>query len=190
MKSLKSCLGVIVVLGLLTCVSGFIVYQVSDFAKEQSSKPRITKVPQKQEKKESPKQHILATFIPTKEYKEMYLLVRTGEDYEIHYGINTDNLSEDRITIHPVTWSEENITNPLTIDLNKDLVPQQRYEFTMVLKDPNTNQISSLRPNGDYWKLKRQGLGPWGYLEIWDSDGRIGTITNMYNYPEGALPFD
>jgi len=189
MKSLKSCLGVIVVLVLLTCVSGFIVYQVSDFAKEQSSKPRITKVPQKQEKKEPPKQHILATFIPTKEYKEMYLLVRTGKDYAIHCSINPNNLSEMSSTIHPVTWSEENITNPYTIDLNKDLVSQQRYEFTMVLKDPNTKPISPFRPNGDYWKL-RKAVGSYGDLEIWDSNGRIETITNMYNYPEGVLPFD
>ena len=141
MKSLKSRLGVIVVLVLLTCVSGFIVYQVSDFAKEQSSK------------------HIVGAWCPVIEgganrfgannndfTREMYLLVKTGKDFAIHYSYDLDLDYNGLVTIFPVTVESRGGISPVGLLATWD-------ELTITLIDP-TKQITPFRPTGDYWKTR------------------------------------
>ena len=188
MKSLKSCLGVIVVLVLLTCVSGFIVYQVSDFVKGQSSKQKWLNA------KEQSFKHIVAAWCPVIEgganrfgannndfTREIYLLVKIGKVFAIHYSYDPDLDCSGTETIFPVTVESRFENSPIGLLATCE-------ELTITLIDP-TKQITPFRPNGDYWKTKNCTAmfesQEWdGALEIWDSTGIIGRIQNVNNFPE------
>ncbi len=112
---------------------------------------------------------------------EVYELEENNGVYTMVYQLFNGENNEKKS--YPITISGTPFTQET--DAEGLLIKNQTYykygfettfdKWTITLVDQNIEPISTLRPNGDYWKINNSGM-----LEIWSSGAVVETIPNAW----------